>query len=259
MVKRGPGGGGGGGGTNQTNLSIGGRGVDTLDIESDTGTDATVPAATTVASGIMTAADKGKLDAIEASATADQTNAQIKAAYETNADTEAFTTAEKAKLAGIAAGAAAYSGEVLFGAADPVAADGNDKDIRINTTDGTVWKKAAGAWTEQYTFPSGAVDPGDHTRRAAISEDETLEQAEYDAGTTSMDQDIAIPTWTGNNRYVFLGIPEAEDDMTDIQQAGFSVFGNWERVAGVSFVHKWWRTSDAQSVLASGLTYTIVQ
>ena len=103
------------------------------------------------------------------------------------------------------------------------------------------------------------LDPGAHTRRAAISEDDTLVQAEYDAGTTSMDQDIAIPTWTGANRYVFLGIPEAEDDITDIQQAGFSVFGNWERVTGVSFAHKWWRTSDAQSVLASGLTYTIVQ
>ena len=142
---------------------------------------------------------------------------------------------------------------------DPVAADGNDNDTWINTADGTIWKKASGAWTKEYTFPSGTVDPGDHTRRAAISEDDTLVQAEYDAGTTSMDQNITIPTWAGVNRYVFLGIPEAEDDITDIQQAGFSVFGNWERVTGVSFAHKWWRTSDAQSVLSSGLTYTIVQ
>lgn len=40
-----------------------------------------------------------KLDGIEANATADQTDAEIKTAYENNADTNAFTDAEKTKLA----------------------------------------------------------------------------------------------------------------------------------------------------------------
>ncbi len=45
--------------------------------------------------------------AIEAGATADQSNAQIKTAYEANADTNAFDDAEQTKLAGIEAAATA--------------------------------------------------------------------------------------------------------------------------------------------------------
>ena len=46
-------------------------------------------------------ADGTKLDGIETSATADQTAAQIKTAYESNADTNEFSDAEQTKLAGI--------------------------------------------------------------------------------------------------------------------------------------------------------------
>ena len=46
-------------------------------------------------------ADGTKLDGIEAGATADQTGAEIKSAYEGEADTNAFTDAEKTKLTGI--------------------------------------------------------------------------------------------------------------------------------------------------------------
>lgn len=51
------------------------------------------------------ATDGTKLDGIEAGATADQSAAEIKTAYESNLDTNAYTDAEKTKLAGIAAGA----------------------------------------------------------------------------------------------------------------------------------------------------------
>ena len=53
----------------------------------------------------FTASDETKLDGIESGATADQTDAEIKTAYENNANTNAFTDAEKTKLSGIAAGA----------------------------------------------------------------------------------------------------------------------------------------------------------
>lgn len=53
----------------------------------------------------FTTALKNKLDAIEAGATADQTGAEIKTAYEGEADTNAYTDAEKLKLAGIEANA----------------------------------------------------------------------------------------------------------------------------------------------------------
>ena len=51
-----------------TNLSIVNRNTSTLDVASDTGTDATVPAVTTSLSGLMTGADKTKLDGIATSA-----------------------------------------------------------------------------------------------------------------------------------------------------------------------------------------------
>ncbi len=47
------------------------------------------------------AADGTKLDGIESNATADQSDAEIKTAYENNADTNAFTDAEQTKLSGI--------------------------------------------------------------------------------------------------------------------------------------------------------------
>ena len=51
--------------------------------------------------------DGTKLDGIEAGATADQTNAEIKTAYEANADTNEFSDAEQTKLAGIETAATA--------------------------------------------------------------------------------------------------------------------------------------------------------
>ncbi|NRB17725.1 MAG: hypothetical protein HRU33_09215 [Rhodobacteraceae bacterium] len=49
----------------------------------------------------FTSALKTKLDGIEAGATADQSPAQIKTAYEGVADTNAYTDADKTKLAGL--------------------------------------------------------------------------------------------------------------------------------------------------------------
>ena len=49
--------------------------------------------------------DGTKLDGIEANATADMTDAEIKTAYENNSDTNAFTDAEQTKLEGIEANA----------------------------------------------------------------------------------------------------------------------------------------------------------
>ena len=51
--------------------------------------------------------DGTKLDGIEAGATADQSNAEIKTAYEANANTNEFSDAEQTKLAGIETAATA--------------------------------------------------------------------------------------------------------------------------------------------------------
>jgi hypothetical protein len=53
------------------------------------------------------ATDGSKLDGIEAGATADQTASEIKTAYESNSNTNAFTDAEQTKLSGIETGATA--------------------------------------------------------------------------------------------------------------------------------------------------------
>ena len=63
--------------------------------------------ATTSVSGFMSTSDKTKLDGIEASATADQTNAEIRAAVEAATDSNVFTDADHTKLDGIEASATA--------------------------------------------------------------------------------------------------------------------------------------------------------
>ena len=53
----------------------------------------------------FSAAEQTKLSGIETSATADQTNTEIKTAYEANSDTNEFSDAEQTKLSGIATSA----------------------------------------------------------------------------------------------------------------------------------------------------------
>ena len=87
-----------------------------------------ISAATTSAAGSMSAADKTKLDAIESGATADQTDAEIRAAVEAASDSNVFTDADHTKLNAIeasadvtdatnveAAGAAMVSGSTFTG------------------------------------------------------------------------------------------------------------------------------------------------
>ena len=80
--------------TSRTNLGVA--------IGSDVQAHSAVLDATTAS---YTTAEETKLSGIETGATADQTAAQIKTAYESNADTNAFTDADHTKLDGIAANA----------------------------------------------------------------------------------------------------------------------------------------------------------
>jgi hypothetical protein len=65
--------------------------------------------ATGIEAGLMSIAHHDKLDGIETGATADQTGAEIKVAYEAELDTNAYTDAEKSKLAAVEAGALAIT------------------------------------------------------------------------------------------------------------------------------------------------------
>jgi hypothetical protein len=81
------------------------------------------------------ATDGTKLDGIESSATADQTDAEIKTAYENNSDTNAFTDAEKTKLSGIESSATAdQSASEILTAIKTV--DGTGSGLDADTVDG---------------------------------------------------------------------------------------------------------------------------
>ena len=92
-------------GSGATNLSVANRDADSLDIASDTGTDATIESSTTTAAGLESAAHHVKVEGVEAGSTADQTGPQIKTAYEGESDTNAFTDANQTKLLAIEADA----------------------------------------------------------------------------------------------------------------------------------------------------------
>ena len=114
---------------------------------------------------------------------------------------------------------------------------------------------------------TGAPTPGDHSRRYAISADEMLSDAEAMAAETSDSQRITGPAWgTGVLRYRFIGVPENEDDISDIEQGGLSVFSAFEAYEdnnGDAIIvdgHKWWKDTHAvDGEFNSNQILTIIQ
>ncbi len=99
----------------------------TRTIASSTGTNATLPnVAAGGNSGLMTGADKTKLNNIEAGATADQTAAEIRTLVGSASDSNVFTDADHTKLNGIESGATA----------DQTKADIDALNIDADTLDG---------------------------------------------------------------------------------------------------------------------------
>jgi len=81
------------------------------------------------------ATDGTKLDGIESGATADQTAGEIKTAYESNSNTNAFTDAEQTKLSGIETGATAdQTASEILTAIKTV--DGAGSGLDADTVDG---------------------------------------------------------------------------------------------------------------------------
>ena len=109
--------------------------------------------ATTTTTGAMSAADKTKLDGIESGATADMTDAEIKAAYENNTNTNAFTDGEQTKLAGIEDNADVTD-------AANVDAAGAVMDSNFLGTEGIMRKTGAGAYVVMQTNLAATGAPG---------------------------------------------------------------------------------------------------
>ena len=194
-VVRGAGGAGGGGGSEDTDLTIGSRDATTLDVESSTGDDATLPAATILLSGLMAAADKIALNN--------------------------------------------SGGQHRFGAVDPVATDGNNKDAWVNTADGTLWVKAAGAWTKQYTFPAGGSGPAPtHTGQYLAGKATSTFVATDFTGTAGVEyasgeHTATMPTVTGN---VYAGVARLATDpdptFADVNGTGLNQFADFTQQTG---------------------------
>ena len=111
--------------------------------------------------------DKTKLDGIEAGATADQTAGEIKTAYESNANTNAYTDAEQTKLAGIEATADVTDA----GNVNPLV------DAHLNTSSATTgeylsWTGSDYDWVAVSGYTDADVDT--HLNTGTASADEVL-------------------------------------------------------------------------------------
>ena len=141
---------------------------------------------TATAHRFATSAQLTKLDGIEESATADQSDAEIKTAYENNLDTNAFTDAEQTKLAGIATGA-----EVNVNA-DWNSVSGDSQILNKPTlgtaaaTDSTDYATAAqGALADSATQPGDNVSTLTNDAGYLTAESDTLDSVTGRGATTT--------------------------------------------------------------------------
>jgi hypothetical protein len=101
----------------------------------------------------MSTSDKTKIDAVESAATADQTGAEIKTAYE--AETNAFTDTKNTKLSGIATSANNYthpnhSGDIVSAADGATTIQAGAVDLAMlsatGTASGTTFLRGDNTW-----------------------------------------------------------------------------------------------------------------
>ena len=160
-------------------------------------------------------ADGTKLDGIESGATADQTGAEIKAAYEAEADTNAFTDAEKTKLAGIET-AADVTDATNVAAAGALMSTNNLNDVDNAGTARTNLGLAIGSDVQAHntnlddfaskTAPTGTV--------VGTSDSQTLTNKTIDPASNTIDGDKLDITYTPSNYTP--SVPAEADDADDL-------------------------------------------
>ena len=168
----------------------------------------TMPALGTV-DGRDLSVDGDKLDLIEAGATADQTGAQIKAAYE--AQTNAFTDTQFTKLSGIETGATADQTNAEIRAAVEAATDSNvftDADhTKLNAIEAS-----ADVTDATNVTAAGALMDSEVTNLAQVK---AFSAADYATAAQGTAADAALPksggTMTGNITMPALGTVDGVD------------------------------------------------
>ena len=166
----------------------------------------------------ITTGERSKLAGIESGATADQTDAEIKTAYENNANTNAFTDAEQTKLSGIDVSADVTDATTVL-AAGAVMTTGDqtiagNKTFSGNTVLGTT---VAGAIAT--TGSVSILSSQNLTVTGALSVSGTSNLQ----GAVSFDSDLQAPalkfTGSGTNIIGPLGTGGTQDDL-EIQSNG---------------------------------------
>lgn len=139
----------------------------------------------------FTDADHSKLNAIEAGATADQTDAEIKTAYENNSNTNAFTDADHTKLNGIEASATADQTATEIRALVESASDSNvftDADhSKLNGIEASA--------KDDQTITAGSGLSGGGTGNVTLSHSDTSSQASVNGSGRTYIQDITLDTY----------------------------------------------------------------
>lgn len=177
---------------------------------------------------------------------------------------------------GSGTGTGTADGRLRFGTVVPPATLGIIGDsyalVDASTSTATFYEKVAalndptGEWVERFVVD--LQEPvGTHTRLGAISADETLTSAEVLAGTSTTGNVVTMPVWAGGvQRFGFLGVPEDEPDISDVEQGGLSVFSGYERYvdgSGDNIIvegHKWIKTLAAgDGLFESRAMLTIIQ
>jgi hypothetical protein len=172
-------------------------GIETAATADQTG--AEIKAAYELEANAFTDAQFTKLAGIEASATADQTAGEIKTAYESNADTNAFTDAEQTKLAGIEA-----SADVTDTANVTAAGALMDSEV-TNLAQVKAFDSADYATAAQGTLADSALQSSDIGSTVQGFDADTLKADTADTltapfrGTVTADNDLSFDPNTTNN------------------------------------------------------------
>lgn len=211
-------------GSGSTNLTYT---ASTRTVASDTGGDAVITLADGTNAGLMSSAQNDKLAGIESGATADQTGAEIKTAYEAEADTNAYTDADSAKVGHISVTQA-------------VDLDQMETDIAA-LANGMVYQ---GNWDASGgSFPSGANTGDFYTVSVAGTVDgvafavddrliaitDTASTTTYAANWSKLDATDAVQTVNGATGNVTLDADDISDAATTnkfVTAADITTLGN---------------------------------
>ena len=217
-------------------------------------------------SNTFTDADHSKLNAIEASATADQTGAEIKTAYEAESDTNAYTDAEKSKLAAIEASATGDQTNAEIRAAVEAATDSNVfTDADHNKLDGI------SASANNYSISSDLLDEDNMASNSSskvASQQSIKAYVDANTGTTDLSYTASsreLASSTGVN----VTLPEATTSNAGLQSssdkskldgiasgAEVNVNGDWNSNSGDSEILNKPTIPTNNNQLSNGAGYT---